>query len=72
MAGDSTARCSQPNLHVSSADRILELVHLRRAGLIVLGVKPEEGDPGAATHLPNATAHNIVSHAECPVLTVRS
>ena len=54
------------------ADRILELAHLRESGLIVLGVKPEEGVPGAATHLPNATAHNIVSHAECPVLTVRS
>jgi nucleotide-binding universal stress UspA family protein len=54
------------------ADRILELAHLRESGLIVLGVKPEEGVPGAATHLPNATAHKIVSHAECPVLTVRS
>jgi nucleotide-binding universal stress UspA family protein len=54
------------------AERILELAHLRKSGLIVLGVKPEEGIPGAATHLPNATAHKIVSHAECPVLTVRS
>ena len=42
------------------------------SGLIVLGVKPEEGVPGAATHLPIATAHKIVSRAECPVLTVRS
>ena len=54
------------------ADRILELAHMRESGLIVLGVKPEYGIPGAATHLPNATAHKIVSHAECPVLTVRS
>ena len=54
------------------ADRILELAHLRESGLIVLGVKAEEGVPGAATHLPIATAHKIVSHAECPVLTVRS
>ena len=54
------------------ADRILELAHLRGAELIVLGVKPEQGIPGAATHLPNATAHKVVSHAECPVLTVRS
>ena len=54
------------------ADRILELARLRESGLIVLGVKPEEGVPGAATHLLNATAHKIVSHAECPVLTVRS
>ena len=54
------------------ADRILELAHLRESGLIVLGVKPEKGVPGAATHLSNATAHKVVSHAECPVLTVRS
>lgn len=54
------------------ADRILELAHLRESGLIVLGIKPEEGVPGAATHLPIATTHKIVSHAECPVLTVRS
>jgi nucleotide-binding universal stress UspA family protein len=53
-------------------DRILELAHLRQSDLIVLGVKQEEGVPGAATHLPIATAHKIVSHAECPVLTVRS
>ena len=54
------------------ADRILGLAHLRESGLIVLGVKPEGGVPGAATHLPNATAHKVVSHAECPVLTARS
>ena len=54
------------------ADRILELAHLRESGVIVLGVKPEGGVPGAATHLPNATAHKVVSHAECPVLTARS
>ena len=53
------------------ADRILELAHSRGSGLIVLGVRAEEGVPGAATHLPIATAHKIVSHAECPVLTVR-
>ena len=53
-------------------DRILELAHLRESGLIVLGAKAGEGVPGAATHLPIATAHKIVSHAECPVLTVRS
>jgi nucleotide-binding universal stress UspA family protein len=58
--------------HGSPSDRILELAHLRSSDLIVLGVKPEEGVPGAATHLPIATAHKIVSRAECPVLTVRS
>ena len=65
----------KPELFVergNPTDRILELAHLRQSDLIVLGVKQEEGVPGAATHLPIATAHKIVSHAECPVLTVRS
>ena len=55
----------------NTADRILELAHLRKSGLIVLGVKPEEGVPGTATHLPISVAHKVVSGAECPVLTVR-
>jgi nucleotide-binding universal stress UspA family protein len=54
------------------AERILELARRRESDLIVLGVKPEEGVPGAATHLPIATAHKVVSQAPCPVLTVRS
>lgn len=53
------------------ADKILEFAHQRGSNLIVLGVRPEQGVPGAATHLPIATAHKIVSHATCPVLTVR-
>jgi nucleotide-binding universal stress UspA family protein len=53
------------------AERILELAYQRKSELIVLGVKAEEGIPGAATHLPIATAHKVVSLAECPVLTVR-
>jgi nucleotide-binding universal stress UspA family protein len=54
------------------ADKILEFAQLRESDLIVLGVKPERGVPGAATHLPIATVHKVVSHAPCPVLTVRS
>jgi nucleotide-binding universal stress UspA family protein len=53
------------------AEKILEIGKLRDADLIVLGVRPEEGVPGAATHLAIATAHKVVSHASCPVLTVR-
>lgn len=52
-------------------EKILEFANLRETDLIVLGVKPETGVPGASTHLPIATAHKIVSHANCPVLTVR-
>lgn len=53
------------------AEKILEFANQRQTDLIVLGVRPETGVPGAATHLPIATAHKIVSHANCPVLTVR-
>jgi nucleotide-binding universal stress UspA family protein len=55
----------------NAAEKILEIAKLRETDLIVLGVRREEGVPGAATHLPIATAHKVVSHATCPVLTVR-
>lgn len=54
------------------AERILDLANLREMDLIVLGVHQKNGSSGAATHLHNATAHKVVSHATCPVLTVRS
>lgn len=54
-----------------AAEKILDFANLRETDLIVLGVRPEKGVPGAATHLPISMAHKIVSHAACPVLTVR-
>ena len=54
------------------AERILNLANLKEVDLIVLGAQPESGVPGAATHLPIATAHKVVAHANCPVLTVRN
>jgi nucleotide-binding universal stress UspA family protein len=42
------------------------------ADLIVLGVRGAGGSLGAATHIAHAAAHDVVSHAKCPVLTVRS
>jgi len=54
------------------AEKILEVAIEKGAGLIVLGVRHASGFPGAATHLGIATAHKIVSHATCPVLTVRA
>jgi nucleotide-binding universal stress UspA family protein len=53
------------------ADRIVEAAKQRSADLIVLGVRSAEGGLGAATHLERATAHKVVAHAPCPVLTVR-
>lgn len=53
------------------AEKILDVAKRRNADLIVLGIHQPTGVPGAATHLPMATAHKVVSHAHCPVLTVR-
>ncbi|HWF39309.1 MAG TPA: universal stress protein [Candidatus Acidoferrales bacterium] len=53
------------------AEKILDVAKRRNADLIVLGIRKPTGVPGAATHLPIATAHKVVSHAHCPVLTVR-
>jgi nucleotide-binding universal stress UspA family protein len=58
-------------LHGDPAEQIIEFAKLREPDLVVLGVRPESGVPGAATHLPIATAHQVVSHVPCPVLTVR-
>lgn len=54
-----------------TAETILDVADDRKADLMVLGVRQPTGVPGAATHLPIATAHKLVSHAKCPVLTVR-
>ncbi len=53
------------------AETILDVADDRKADLVVVGVRRPTGVPGAATHLPIATAHKLVSHAKCPVLTVR-
>jgi len=53
------------------AEKILDVAGRYRAGLIVLGAKKPTGVPGAATHLSMATVHQVVTHAHCPVLTVR-
>jgi nucleotide-binding universal stress UspA family protein len=53
------------------ADRIVEFAMQRGIDLIVIGVRSATGRLGAATHLERATAHKIVAHAQCPVLTAR-
>jgi nucleotide-binding universal stress UspA family protein len=53
------------------AESILELAKERGADLIVLGVRDAAKRMGAATHLERTTAHRVVAHAHCPVLTVR-
>jgi nucleotide-binding universal stress UspA family protein len=55
----------------SPAEQILDLAQQRSADLIVLGVRDAANRLGAATHLERTTAHKVVAHAHCPVLTVR-
>lgn len=57
--------------HGVPADRILEIARQRGADLIVMGARSSEGDLGAAIHLPGSVVHQVISRAECPVLTVR-
>jgi nucleotide-binding universal stress UspA family protein len=53
----------------SPAEQILRIAGERQAGLIVLGarVRTEVG-----THMPWSTAHEVIAHAHCPVLTLRA
>lgn len=62
---EATVRFGNP------AARILEAATELEADLIVLGVRDAAGHLGAATHLERTTAHKLVVHALCPVLTVR-
>jgi nucleotide-binding universal stress UspA family protein len=52
-------------------EKILQVAAEVKADLLVLGVHKAEGVPGAATHLPIATVHQLLAHAASPVLTVR-
>jgi nucleotide-binding universal stress UspA family protein len=62
---EATVRFGNPS------ERILEVAVQHDADLIVLGVRDAAGRLGAATHLERTTAHRVVAHAACPVLTVR-
>ncbi|HUK31151.1 MAG TPA: universal stress protein [Candidatus Acidoferrum sp.] len=53
------------------ADMILDMARERGSDLIVMGVRDAAGHLGAAVHVQRATAHQVVAHAMCPVLTVR-
>ena len=52
------------------AEGILRLSRERAADLIVMGAR-KRGAPQAASHIPWATAAEVASQAQCPVLTVR-
>jgi nucleotide-binding universal stress UspA family protein len=54
-----------------ASQKILELAEELAVDLIVLGTKHVSRFAGTKTHLGMATAYKVVSHAICPVLTVR-
>jgi nucleotide-binding universal stress UspA family protein len=52
-----------------ASERILKVAAEREADFLVLGARPAS-DIGS-THLPWTTAHDVIAHAHCPVLTLR-
>ena len=58
--------------HGPEARKIIEVAVALGADLIVLGVRTPRGGTGAATHLLRSVAHDVVTHAQCPVLTARA
>jgi len=57
-------------LFTSPAQGILDVAERREVDLIVLGVRAAHGSLGLITHLSTTTAQ-VLTHARCPVLTVR-
>jgi len=73
VAGEADLWC-EPRAIVREgvpAEKILEVANEEQADLIVLGLRNVKGVV-RATHLPTAVAHQVISHATCPVLTVRA
>ena len=76
--GDAVSPCAEnlrtrPEMLVEFGEagrQIVEVAKRRQADLIVMGIR-EGGNLFAATHLERGTAHKVVTHAPCPVLTVR-
>lgn len=56
----------------AEAEKIMEVAVALGADLIVLGVHSPQGGVGATTHLLQSIAHQVVTQAQCPVLTVRA
>ena len=57
--------------HGEPGNRILDMARERKADLIVLGARGQEGLGAISSHLARATAYKVVVQAPCPVLTVR-
>jgi nucleotide-binding universal stress UspA family protein len=53
----------------SARERILKIAAQQESDLIVLGARGAA--EAGSTHLPWSTAHHVIAHAHCPVLTIR-
>jgi nucleotide-binding universal stress UspA family protein len=53
----------------SPAEHILRVAADREVDMIILGARTAE--EVGTTHLPGSTAHRVIAHAPCPVLTLR-
>jgi nucleotide-binding universal stress UspA family protein len=53
-----------------AADVLERVAREKEADLIVLGAHAS-GYPQISTHLPVHVSHHLITHAACPVLTVR-
>lgn len=53
----------------SASQAILSAADEREADIIVLGARASQD--GGSTHFPWSTAHHVIAHAHCPVLTIR-
>jgi len=74
LAGGTAESKTAPELIVEygdPAERIVEVARQREVDLIILGIRPPSGVPGAATHLERPVAHKVVVQAPCPVLAIR-
>jgi len=74
LVRDEDSLVSQPRTvvaHGAPGEKILEVAKGEQADLIVLGLRNSRGYI-RATHLPTTVAHQVISQATCPVLTVRA
>ena len=73
VAGDSELWCELRAIVRAGvpAEKILGAAEKEQVDLIVLGVRNAKALM-RTTHLPVAVAHHVISHAACPVLTVRA
>jgi nucleotide-binding universal stress UspA family protein len=72
LVPEHTGSPSSPKVVVEFGDpgeRILAICKQLHADLVVLGARAS-AHPEAVTHLGRATAHKVVAHAPCPVMTV--